>query len=248
MSLASLEQTFAEALLAPTLPEHLAGTRQAVYRTLVRSNMDDVIESFLPRTEARLGRRFWEEVQLFYQNQGPQTHYLRDIPSEFVAWLLKRWPHDPSIPSYICDLARHEVVAMEVGSAPAEAEKDVGPLDLSAPAVFADALRLIRYEYVIHELPEELEDRSEPEKRSIHLLIYRDSEHDLHYLELSLTAAAILQRMLEPSTTVQEAIVQGAQATNIPVNDDLLMGTGKLLADLAEREVLLGGLPTKQSG
>jgi hypothetical protein len=80
-----------------------------------------------------------------------------------------------------------------------------------------------------------------PEARDVALLVYRDAEHMLRYLDLTPAAAAILERMLRPDVTVKDAIVEGATASGVPVDDALLVGTSKLLADLADRGVLLGG-------
>jgi hypothetical protein len=105
-----------------------------------------------------------------------------------------------------------------------------------------------RYDHAVHELSGDPDDRAEPEARAVWLLIYRDAEHELRYLALSPAAAAILERMLRPGVTVERAIVDGAAEAGVPVDEALLSGTSVLLADLAERGVLLGGSGLPWSG
>lgn len=239
--LAELQNYLARAALGPELPPGLDGTRLALYRRLVHGALDECMVSILPRTAARLGDRFWREVRLFYAERGPRTHYLRDVPTEFLAWWAGRPEPPADLPAYALDLARHEATSIEVGAAlDGGGRPAVAALELGRPVVFQEATALRRYGYAVHRLPEDPEDRSEPEATPVALLAYRDAEHELRYLELSPVAAAILERLLG-GATLQEAIVGGATAGGVPVDDALLQGTAALLGDLAERGALLGG-------
>jgi len=240
--LASLQAYLARAALGPGLPPELEGARLGVYRLLVHGALDECMVSILPRTAARLGDRFWGEVRRFYAERGPQTHYLRDVPSEFLAWCAGRWPGLDGLPPYALDLARHEVTAIEVGAAlDGGARPAVGELSLGRPVVFNEATTVRRYGYAVHLLPDDPDDRSEPAACDVAVLVYRDPEHELRYLDLSPAAAAIVERLLA-GATLQLAIVEGAGAAGVPVDDALLQGVAALLADLAARGALLGGL------
>ncbi|MCU0656259.1 MAG: putative DNA-binding domain-containing protein [Polyangiaceae bacterium] len=240
--LASLQAYLARAALGAELPPELHGTRLAIYRRLVQGALDTCMLSILPRTAARLGDRFWREARRFYAERGPATHYLRDVPSEFLAWCRGRWPSLEDIPAYALDLAAHEVTAIEVGAAlDGSARPAVAALSLEAPVVFQEATALRRYAHAVHLLPEEESDRSEPEARPVALLVYRDAAHELRYLELSPTAAFLLEGLLE-GLTLQQAIVEGARRGEVRVADARLQGVAVLLGDLAERGALLGGV------
>lgn len=221
------------------MPEHVAGTRLAVYRTLVRASLREAVTSILPRTAARMGDRFDEELDAFYAAVGPKTHYLRDVPLELVAWAAGRWEADASLPPFLVDLARHEVAELEVAASADDVRPAVAELVLDRPAVFAEAVRLARYGFAVHQLPLDEDDRSEPEARDVWLLLYRDEEHQLRYLELTPAAAAIVGRMLAGETT-EAALRGGAADAGVAFDDALLAGTARLLGDLAERGVLLG--------
>lgn len=239
-NLAELQHYLARAALGPQLPTELKEARLAIYRRLVHGALDECMHSILPRTAARLGDRFWEEVHLFYSECGPHTHYLRDVPSEFLAWCKDRWSTLEDLPAYAFDLACHEVTAIEVGAASDGSARSEEPsLSLDRPVIFQGAIALRHYQYAVHRLSEDLENLSIPEASPVFLLVYRDRNHDLRYLELSTIAFAILQRLLTGGT-LQQAIVEGAASGGVPVDDTLLHGIAVLLGDLAERGVLWG--------
>jgi hypothetical protein len=211
-----------------------------VYRRLVRANLDDAMLSILPRTIARLGGLFWREAHLFYAERGPRTHYLRDVPQELVAWCAPRWPTRPEIPAYLLDLARLEILAIQVGTALDEPPEAAPSLALDRPVLFAHAVRVARLDHAVHLLPDSPDDRTIPAPSPATVLVYRDNDHDLRYLDLSPAAASILEELLA-GHPLQEAIVAGSARAGVPLDDALLQGTSVLLADLADRGVLLGG-------
>jgi hypothetical protein len=67
-----------------------APPRLGVYRSLVRNGLSSVVLRMLPRTRARMnaacGGRFDADLAQFIDEVGPRTHYLRDVPAEFLTW------------------------------------------------------------------------------------------------------------------------------------------------------------------
>lgn len=80
--------------------------------------------------------------------------------------------------------------------------------------------------------------RIEPEP--VALLAYRGNEHVVRVLDLSLAAEAILELALGGEMRLRDAIAQGCDAVGIHADDSVLAGTAELLAELADRGVLLG--------
>ena len=239
-SLAELQDELARKIFAKDAPKGFESTRQGAYRRLVRNTLDAVIGDFLPRTAARMGKRFDQEVALFYAQRGPRTHYLRDVPVELVAHLEARWKGDPQIPAYLHDLARHELLGFQVAAArddrPNEALSD---LSLDKIAILARGVAVARYRYAVHQLPFDLDDRSFPEKRATTILAYRDADHHPRYLDLSPSAAAIVEGLIagEP---LEGALREAAKKTRVPFDDAFLVGSAELLGDLGDRGVILG--------
>jgi hypothetical protein len=224
-----------------------APQRLALYRRLVRHNVVDVVARMLPRTRARLERavagEFDRSFDAFLAAPSPRTHYLRDVPAEFLAWASPRWRRHEASPRYLADLAAHELVHFAVAAAPGAREPR--PLDevaLDRPLVFSDSVRLARYAFAVHELPAEVDDTSEPAERDVALLAYRDDEHDVRFLELTALAAAIVERLVA-GDLLGHAVERACSDRLVATTSEVLTETARLLANLGERGVLLGAAP-----
>jgi len=212
----------------------------SVYRKLVRRTLRGAIDLELPRTASLLGDRFSREVDAFLSSELSRSHYLRDVAFELVAYVAPRWAADASIPPFALDLARHELAAFRVASAPPHLGGGaVEPaLELDRACVFDEAAELTRYGYPVHELAE---GQTALEPSPTALLVYRDAEGEARFLRLSPLAASIVEALLGGAAL--GPAIQGATAAHgVEPTPTLLQETATLLADLANRGVLLGSL------
>ena len=259
----ALEALFGELTLGPALsPEALLaacdrhGISQAdrralvasherllVYRELVRGNLREAIGLSIPRSIARLGELFDEYFDRFLVEQGPRTHYLRDVTPELLAFCRPLWENDVRVPGYLPDLALHESLHIEVSALPALPQgHDPGPLTLEHAVEFTEALRLVEYGHAVHELDQSLVDHSTPTPRPVALLVYRSPEHDVRYLELSPLAHGIVLRLIV-GDALGSAVTSAAASNGTALTEAVLSGAARLLADLAERGVIRGAKP-----
>jgi hypothetical protein len=220
-----------------------APRRLRLYRRLVRHNVTGVIETMLERTRARLEARSPGEldraIARFLDEVGPRTPHLRDVPSEFLAFAAPHWRADERLPRWIVDYAELELVDFTIGVAPRPLPPP--PLaDVAAdrPLVFAEPKRLIQLAWAVHEVSRDDLD-AEPAERPVSILVYRDAEHRSRFLDLTPLAAAILERLFA-GDALGTAMVAACQAKAHPLDDTVLGGAARLLADLGERGVLLG--------
>ena len=225
---AELQRAIREACFAEEPDFSALPPRAAIYRRLVRNTLHDVAHKLLRRTHEHMGDAFDRDFARFLAERGPRTHYLRDVPQEFVAWAAERWrEREP----WLADLARHEMASFAVATLPYVAEPPAEDVALDKPLLLSSLARLERFAHAVHE------DASPPAARAVALLYYRDRDHALQTLELTPFAAAILER---PSSPLRDAIAGACEETGAPMNDEMLASTARLLADLGERGVLLG--------
>jgi hypothetical protein len=218
-----------------------APRRLLVYRSLVRNGLSAVVLRMLPRTRARLNAaragRFDGDLAAFVDEVGPRTHYLRDVPAELVAWATPAWRADPAVPAYLPDLAAHELAHFAVSGAAASALAP-GEIAVDRPLAFCGSARVERYAWAVHELRGDLDATDEPARRDVCLLAHRDRAHEVRWLELTPLAAAVVERLLagEPlgDAVTRACTEHGARSADVSVN------VARLLADLAERGVVLG--------
>ena len=220
--------------------------RLLLYRKLVRRGLTGAIRAEIPRTAARMEERFDRYAARWQSEELPRSHYLRDVAFEFVAWAVPLWAADPDVPSYIGDLARHELSAFEVAAAP---PRDEGrcvsgevELELDRGVRFDAAARVMRYAHAVHRLLAHESARDVPESRATVLLAYRDADQDVRYLELTPLAAAIVQRLMR-GETLRSAVMGSCADLGQPLDEPVLSGTAELLSNLGERGVLEGPAP-----
>ena len=214
--------------------------RLLVYRSLVHNRMRNTIAEFLPRVVARIGsKRLTQDFAEFMHQRAARSPYLRDVPQEFVEWVTPRWLEDPAVDDYLVDLARHELLAQDVANDPAGGDLPTGEgVALEWPLRFDGAARLMSYGYAVHLLDKGTSDA--PERRPIALLVYRDMKYKVRYLELTSFGAAILRRLMVEQMPVTAGLRAACSDLNTELDDDKLAIAAGLLADLADRGVMLG--------
>jgi hypothetical protein len=219
-----------------------------VYRQLVRGSLREALELSIPRSMARLGPLFDGYFERFLAEAGPRSPYLRDVTTEFLSFAGPLWKADERLPPWTLDLARHEALRIAVGAMPVSAPSPGAEeeLALDRGVLFTEACALMRYDFAVHRLSDDEADRSAPSREPAMLFVYRSPEHEVRYLELSALAFAILQRLLE-AAPLEAAIAGAASERGVALDQGVLEGTARLLADLAERGALLGP-DTAQNG
>jgi hypothetical protein len=218
------------------------GERFLIYRKLVHNRLRAATRESIPRCAARRGKdKFIADFAAFMEACACSSPYLRDIPAEFVEWVVTRWREDPEVPPYLGDLARHELLEGDVRNDPDGGEAPTGKaLALDATLLFDGSARLMHYDFAVHKLSYATDDRSDPPEQSTHLLVYRDAEVKVRYLELTPWASAVMDRLLVHGDALQAGLLAAAAAMHEPLDDDKLAKAATLFADLADRSVLLG--------
>ena len=150
MSFLSYQTELRDALLASDPPDAAFAAlgadpeRWKVYRRMVRSRFADTIEHAFERLRAVVGTdRFREIVWQFLAEAPPRSHYLRDVPGEFLRFLEKNCAaltRAHGLPAYALDLARYEWAELETAYSFEEASAvKVGPLDMHLVAALSPA-------------------------------------------------------------------------------------------------------------
>ena len=214
--------------------------RLVVYRKLVRSGLEGALRVQLPRTVKWLGSRLGRDVDRFCSGAMARSHFLRDVPREWVAFARPGWAAETSLPAHLGDLAQHELSAFEICAAPPSAVNEVASsetLDPSRPVAFDVAVRMYTYDFPVHEIDDEVDGAVTP--RRSNLLGYRDAEHDARYLELTGLAAALTSRLLRQEP-LGAAVALACAEVGLAMDATSLGRVATFFADLAERRILLG--------
>jgi hypothetical protein len=220
-------------------------SRVQAYRALVHNRITGTVKDFIPRSFARLGRdRMNQAVAEFLTECAMQSPYLRDIPREFVEWVTPRWNEDAAVPDYVPQLALHELARLDVKNHPEVEHKDTGEkIDLEKPIRVEASAVVYRYDYAVHKLPRDVEDRTEPQRTPTNLIAFRGPDDDTHYIDCAPWVASLMERLIAKKT-LREALLGGLADVGMELNDDILGRTAGILADFSDQGLLWGAEPT----
>jgi hypothetical protein len=251
------QRALADALFAPdgAAPAYPAGAsveRWNVYRRMVRMRIAEQIAHAFERLRAVIGEeRFGALVERFTAECPPRSHYLRDVPGEFLQFFEAHRDELAGalrLPPFAFDLARYEWAELDTAYSFEEAgAAQVGPLDMARVPVLSPALRLLDVTYPVHRWAADGAD-TQLAREPIALCLYRDAKtHEVEVLELTPVTFAMLALMAERSLSLTEIVRNAAGQIGVVVDAPFVEALSTLLADLLERGVLLGSLVPKET-
>jgi hypothetical protein len=226
--------------------------RWKVYRRMVRSRLAESIEHGFERLLGVLGAdTFRNIIAEFLAEAPPRSHYLRDVPGEFLDFFEKNrdaLTRVYTLPAYALDLARFEWAELETAYRFDEASAlHVGPLDMNQIAVLTPAHRLIDLAYPVHRMDGGGADETLP-TAPFSLCLYRDPKtHEVAVLELTPVTAVMLSLIERRTMTLTQVVRNAAETVGATVDVAFVEALSTLLADLTERGVLLGCLARKET-
>lgn len=220
-------------------PLEVPAKRMRVYNQIVFNNLESSVSACFPICRKLLGARAWKKlVRGFFAEHRSRSPLFRKIPEEFLQYL----ETVPKLPLYLFSLAHYEWVELAISVMDAEANPstiDTQADLLDRQPAFAPAMMLLRYDYPVHQIsPRNKPD--EPLPQPVHLLVFRDREDVVRFVELNAVTARLLEALQSGATTCRQALQQMAAALNHPNPDAVInFGTG-VLADLQQQGAILG--------
>ncbi|MBM4228199.1 MAG: hypothetical protein FJ164_10685 [Gammaproteobacteria bacterium] len=240
------QRNFARYLRDPLrepLPSGLSGERLEVYRHAVRHNIDRFMADNFPRVRAALTCEAWDEVINSYLRLHPAvTAAFSRLPGEFLAFL--SGSHAPAtLPLHVHALAHFEwlenSVACDERGVPAHGFDAMGDL-LEKPLIINPIHQLVSYDYPIHVITSDTPGMPLP-ARETHLVVFRDSAHQLQLLELNPVTRALFERLGDAEeVSAREILADIATSLRHPAPEVVLRGGLDILQRMRHRGLVLG--------
>jgi len=225
-------------------PPDVEDRRMAIYRELFYNNVESLLAGNFPVLRRLLDDGHWHAlVRDFYARHRCETPLFLEIAQELLDYLAsEREPH-PDDPPFLLELAHYEWV--ELALSVSDAEPGLAGLDpngdlLSGIPVVSPLAWNLSYRFPVQRIGPDFQPR-EPGPEPTHLVVYRDRQDRVGFLEIN----AVTQRLLallheQPDWSGEQALRQIARELQHP-DPALVMATGsRLLHDLRERQILLG--------
>jgi uncharacterized protein len=225
------------------IPDGIPPRRMAVYTELLFNNIDSQMSGCFPVLREITADDHWHALIRDYMvRHRATTPLFTEVALEFLDYLQNtREPHPEDHP-FMLELAHYEYVELAVAIAddgPAAGHDPNGDLLAGSPLLCPTAWNLT-YAWPVHEIgPDYLPDS--PPETATHLVVYRDRLDAVHFVQINGVTQRLIQLLKEtPDITGLAALTAIAEELGHPNPETVIAGGRALLADLRERNVILG--------
>ena len=216
-------------------PAQVNDAGMAVYREIVFTNIFNSVSTCFPVCVQVLGEHAWGKlVRQFFANYQATSPIFREIPQQFLQFLNTAG----NLPAYFQKLAHYEWVELAVNSqqtTPPKLSKKMNLLD--EKPILAPAHRLLDYDYAVHKISKRYQPKI---TEQTYLLVFRNSEFKVKFIELNPTTYQLLRLIQENNTTGKQALVRLAGEIKHPDTDAVIQFGAEILSDLAKQDAIIG--------
>ncbi|MGB5832869.1 MAG: putative DNA-binding domain-containing protein [Thiohalocapsa sp.] len=225
-------------------PAEVEDRRMAIYRELVFNNVSSLLATSFPVTRKLLPDELWRDmIRDFLIKHRCRTPLFLELAQEFLDYLGKKREPDSADPPFLLELAHYEWVELALGisdddSAPHLADPN-GDLMNGVPMVSPLAWNL-SYRFPVHRIGPDFQP-AEPSPQPTHLVVYRNRQDRVEFLEINAVTQRLLQLLQEnpPRTGLQTLTAIGEELEH-PDPAQVVAAGQQLMLDLRARQVIVG--------
>lgn len=223
-------------------PAMVEDRRMAIYRDLFYNNIEGFVASGFPVLRSITPDERWHAmVRDFMVQHHCHSPYFSEVSQEFIAYL-QNTRNNPSDPPFMIELAHYEWVELALDIAEEElhevAADSMGNLLTGVPAASPLAWPLA-YQWPVNSIGPDLQPTETP-TRPTYMIVYRDVDDEIHFMETSYASYRLLELCLEEGSLTGQAMLEQV-STELGMPLEQLLEPGKVaLEELRERGLILG--------
>lgn len=225
-------------------PTDVAAERMAVYRELIYNNVEDFLANAFPVLRRISSEGYWHGlVRDFFVRHRATTPFFPQLPREFLRYLEQvRTPSRDDYP-FLLELAHYEWA--ELALSISDEQIDDSDLDphgnlLQGVPVLSPLVWHCRYRFPVHHIGPDYLPEQAPDTPT-QLVVYRDRNDEVGFLELNPVTSQLLQRLQEQADASGEQLLQQLAEEIRHPNPATVIAAGlQVLEDLRQRDVVLG--------
>lgn len=224
------------------VPEGIPPPRMAVYRELIFNGLDDQLSSNFPVLRSITSDQQWNAlVRGFLARHSSQTRLFSRIGLEFIEYLQREYLAGEGNRPFLPELAHYEYaeLAVSIDDTPIPEHDPAGDLLAGHPLVSPSA-RVLDYRYPVHRIgPEFLPEA--PGEHPTHLVVYRDRQGKVHFLEINPVTRRLLELLKEnPASGGLDILNRIAGELRHPRPGTVIDFGTRLLQEMHGRDIILG--------
>jgi uncharacterized protein len=226
-------------------PLGLEDRRVRVYRELIYNNIEQQLAESFPVLRAVTADDRWHPmIRDYLARHQARTPYFPRMTQEFLHYLETEREIDCD-PPYLRELAHYEWI--EGALAIEQRSLDFGDVEprgdlLRGIPVLSPLAWPLAYRFPVHRIRPDFVPGEAPDQAT-HLVVYRDRQDDIGFLELNAVTARLLELIMEDRRrTGRQLLAQVARELQHPQPGVVFEGGHDILEQLRARDVLLGVL------
>ena len=188
-------------------PPDVEDRRMKIYRELVYNNIESFIATGFPVLRQLTADQQWYAlVRDFVSRHCSHSPYFLEISQEFLKYLQEERPLVTDLP-FMLELAHYEWVELALDVAEGYLpELPPVPVDVMAESLQVSPLAWrLSYEYPVHLIGQEYQPAEPPEQPTF-LVVYRNREQSVKFLESNAVTIRLLQLLETPHCTGLDAL------------------------------------------
>ncbi len=225
------------------LPQGVAARRMQLYRELIYNNIERFIANNFPVLRRITPDARWQPmVQDYVARHQARTPLFPKLGEEFLHYLQNERVTCED-PPFIVELAHYEWVESALAIDPREIDLEgvdpAGDLLAGVPVVSSLAWPLA-YRFPVHRIAPDFQPR-EPGAQPTYLIVYRDREDKVGFMEANPVTARLLEWLLKDRGKTGKELLEGiAQELNHPAPEVVVEGGLEIMRRLHKHDVVLG--------
>lgn len=225
-------------------PENIEDRRMAVYRELFYNNLLKLLSGTFPVLKKLHSKDKWRTmIRQFMVHHRAQTPYFLQVPKEFLSFLETEYEMSEDDFPFLLELAHYEWVELAVSVSELDnhdLDVDPGGDMLAGIPVKSKLAEAYAYHYPVHRISADFIP-GEPGPHPTYLVVYRQANDDLGFMELNPVTARLLELIQNNSgATGRELLLQLAEEISYPDPEALIAHGATALQEMRNAEILLG--------
>ena len=229
------------------IPDDVEARRMKIYSELFFNNVEDFISNTYPVLKEITAENDWNDMlRDYFSHHLAHTPLFPEMPREFLKYL-ENERHNPNDPGFIKELAHYEWVELALMTSDLDEAITWDKIDkdgdlLNQQPVLSPLAWPLTYQYPVQHISADFMPEA-PSQQPVYLLVYRDNEDDVHFMELNPVTALLIQFINDDNQLSTKKILEKiADQLSHPDPKAVIEGGMQIIQDLKKRGVILGGI------
>ncbi len=220
-------------------PAGVEPRRLQIYQDLVYNNIEGFISGGFPVLRSLYEDADWHQlVRTFIHQHRCHTPYFLEISQEFLQFLMQDYSHRDCDPPFMAELAHYEWVEIALDVSQEELPEAVTVDDMLAAVPRLSPLAwLLSYQFPVHRIGPGFRP-AVAEEEPTYLVVYRDREDKVRFMELNAATARLVELIRDNSTATAGELLADLAVELGMAEESMLAFGGEQLEQLFEQSVV----------